>query len=126
MSGPLDTARAAWGADLPDWVEIMAIECGRTSQRAVAEKIGRSTAVVSQVLSRKYSAGLSRIEERVRGVFLDAVIACPGMGEMPLQQCQDWREKAKTFAIGNPLRVRMYRACSTCPRNAREGADETD
>lgn len=124
MSGPLDTARAAWGADLPDWVEIMAVECGKTSQRVVADKLGRSTAVISQVLSHKYPADMKRIEERVRGVFLDAVIECPGMGEMPLQSCQDWREKAKVFAVGNPTRVRMYRACAGCARNQKEAIDD--
>ena len=123
MSGPLDTARTAWGADLPDWVEIMAVECGKTSQRIVSEKLGRSTAVISQVLSRKYPADLKRIEERVRGVFLDAVVSCPAMGEMPLQSCQDWREKSKVFALGNPLRREMYRHCNKCSRNQKDGTE---
>lgn len=123
MSGPLDTARAAWGNAIPDWIEILAVECGRTSQRVVSEKLGRSTAVISQVLSKKYPADMKRIEERVRGVFLDAVVPCPAMGEMPLQTCQDWREKARTFALGNPTRVLMYRACNTCPRNQKEASE---
>lgn len=121
---PLETARAAWGAAIPDWIETLALECGRTSQRVVAEKLGRSAAVISQVLNRKYPADMKKVEERVRGVFLDAVVACPAMGEMPLQDCQDWREKSRTFALGNPTRVRMYRACSRCPRNAKEAADD--
>ena len=122
MSTPLETARAAWGDALPDWVEIMAVECGKTSQRIVSEKLGRSTAVISQVLSRKYPADMKRIEERVRGVFLEAVVECPALGDVPLQQCQDWREKAKDFAPGNPLRRQMFRACNKCHRHKREGS----
>jgi hypothetical protein len=32
MTAPLDVARAAWGEALPDWVEALALECGRSSQ----------------------------------------------------------------------------------------------
>lgn len=120
---PLDTARAAWGAGLPDWVEVLAIECGRRSQIAVAKDLGRSGAVISQVLRKTYPADYRHIEERVRGVFLDAVISCPALGDTPLQECQDWRKKARDFAMGNPLRVRMYRACALCPRNQKEGEE---
>jgi hypothetical protein len=123
MSGPLDTARAAWGAAIPDWIEVLAIECGRSSQIAVAKELGRSGAVISQVLRKVYPADLRHIEERVRGVFLDAKVPCPAMGEMPLQDCQDWREKARVFALGNPTRVRMYRACASCPRNQKEAVE---
>lgn len=122
MSGPLDIAREAWGADLPDWVETLAIECGKTSQNKVAWRLGRSPTVVSQVLRRKYPADPAGIEERVRGVFQDAVIRCPALGTMPAHVCQDWREKAREFQTGNPLRVRMYRACSGCDRNPPKAA----
>lgn len=114
---PLETARAHWPDGMPDWVEVLAVECGRSSQTAVAKQLGRSPAVISQVLRQSYPADMGRIEERVRGVFLDAKVACPAMGHLPIQDCQDWRAKATTFAIGNPLRVRMYRACNACPRH---------
>lgn len=117
MSGPLDIARAAWGEDLPDWVETLAIQCGKTSQAQVARELGRSAAAVSQILNRKYSADLSAMEERVRGVFQHLVISCPALGNMPMHVCQDWRAKGRTFLLGNPQRSRMYRACLKCPRN---------
>lgn len=126
MSGPLDIARAAWGEDLPDWVETLAIECGKTSQNKVAKRLGRSASAVSQLLNRKYQADLAAMEERFRGVFENQTVACPALGEMPVQACQDWRVKARVFQIGNPLRVRMYRACMTCPRNKKEVGDDQD
>ncbi len=116
----LNTARLAWGEDLPDWVEALAIECGRTSQSAVAKALQRSAAFVNQVLARKYTADTARIEERVRGTFLNAVLICPALGELPLQDCQDWRGKAGHFALGNPMRTRMFRACNRCPRHLKE------
>lgn len=117
---PMETAPAAWGVNIPDWVVTLALECGRRSQVAVAHDLGRSGAVVSQVLHKTYPADMKHIEERVRGMFLDAKITCPAWGDLPLQECQDWREKSRTFALGNPTRVRMYRACSKCPRNQKE------
>ena len=121
---PLEAARKAWGDDLPDWVETLAIECGRSSQIAVARVIGRSGAVISQVLHKKYPADTQQIEDRVRGVFLEGRVACPGLGEIPTHECQDWREKSRSFAIGNPMRARMYRACLGCARNRRQADEE--
>lgn len=121
MSGPLDVARGAWGADLPDWVETLAIECGKSSQAKVAKALGRSAGAISLILNRKYNADLGAMEERVRGVFQQQVVACPALGNMPTQVCQDWRIKSRTFVLGNPQRTRMYRACLRCPRNKETG-----
>lgn len=117
LQGPVEAAHAAWGEELPDWIAVLAAECARTSQAAVAGRLDRSGAVVSQVLRRIYAADMGRIEERVRGVLMAGQVSCPGLGEIPLQQCQDWRGKAGQFAIGNPLRVRMFHACNRCPRH---------
>ena len=120
MSGPIDVARECWGEPLPDWVEALAVACGRSSQNAVAKQLGRAGAVVSQVLRNKYPAKTDAIEERVRGVFLAGKVICPSLGDLPLQDCQDWRDKARVFAMGNPRRTQMYRACRACPRYLKE------
>ncbi len=114
---------AAWGTPLPDWVRALALACQRTSQSAVARQIDRSPAVISQVLRAKYAADTARIEERVRGVFLNGRVLCPALGELPTHQCQDWREKAREFAAGNPLRTRMFRACRSCPTFMKEPSE---
>lgn len=125
MTGPVETAEAAWGRPLPDWVAALARACAVSSQAQVARQLGRSGAVVSQVLRRTYAADTGRIEERVRGLFLDGRVLCPALGELPTHQCQDWRAKARQFAVGNPLRARMFRACNACPRNQSEPREET-
>lgn len=116
----IEVAEAAWGTPLPDWVRALALQCQLTSQAAVARKLDRSPAVISTVLRKTYTADTSRIEERVRGVFLDGKVICPALGDLPTQECQDWRAKAATFASGNPLRTRMFRACRKCPINMKE------
>ncbi len=114
---PLETARAAWGSALPDWVERLAIECGRASQNKVAAALDRSATMISQVLANKYPADLAALEERVRGVYMDQTILCPALGDVPTQVCQDWRKKAEVFLASSPMRVLMHRACNSCPRH---------
>lgn len=114
---PLDVARAAWGSDLPDWVEQLARHCTERSQAAVARELDRSGAVISQVLRRIYPADTSRIEERVRGLFMAGQVDCPALGPLSTLKCQDWREKSREFVLASPQRARMYRACNSCPRN---------
>lgn len=116
-------AEEAWGTPLPDWIRVLAIQCQRTSQNAVSAQLGRSSAIVSQVLRAKYEAGTARFEDRVRGVFMNGCVECPALGKLPLQECQDWREKARTFAAGNPLRTSMFRACRACPVNQKEAVE---
>ena len=116
MSSFEETARAAWGDDVPDWVLVLAQECERSSQNMVARKLERSAALVSQVLRCRYTGDVASFEERVRGVFMLEVVECPEVGEMTTDQCQLWRGRAKAPSGRNTRHVRMGRACNRCPR----------
>ena len=120
---PIDIARAAYGKDLPDWVEALALACGRSSQAAVARQLDRSGAVVSQILRAIYPAKTTQIEERVRGVLMNGTVECPALGPLPIQICQDHRQRARESVITNSHRARMQRACSNCPRNQKDGQE---
>jgi hypothetical protein len=115
--GLLEQARSAWGNPLPDWIEALALACANSSQAKVARELDRSPALISQVLRKIYPADMVLIEERVRGVFMDGRVACPSLGEIAVQQCQDWRAKSGKLVVGNPLRARMFWACNGCSRN---------
>lgn len=119
MTGPVQIARDAWGVQIPDWIEALAQECDRSSQNRVAAKLGRSAALVSQVLRNKYPGDLDGLEERFRAEFQAAEITCPALGAITLTSCLDWRRKAQNFQNTNSLRVRMFRACAGCPKNLR-------
>lgn len=123
MKNALAIAEAAWGEAIPDWVRVMAQACARSSQADVATALGRSGGAISQVLNNKYGADTARIEERVRGLYLDGKVACPALGEIPTIRCQDWRDLSRTPVAGSPLRGRMYRACGKCPRNRKEAEE---
>lgn len=114
MTGPISKMRDAWGADAPDWVIALAEAAQASSQNRVAAQLGRSAAVVSQVIGRRYPGDMSDVEARVRGVFMNARISCPELGEMSSKECRDWKQKARSFGNANMLRVRMFRACNRC------------
>ncbi len=120
MTSPLDVARAAWGVPLPDWVERLAQECGCSTQRRVAEQLGRSAGLVSQVLRNKYPGDLAAVEDAVRGAWMGASVSCPALGTIPTTECQVWRRKARAGVRTNALRVRMINACQACPRNQKD------
>lgn len=109
-------ATAHWGAPLPDWIKALAAACDATNQTKVAARLGRSSSLVSAVLRRKYRGDLHAVEELVRGHLLAGTINCPALGVLPLHECSTWVTKARDFQNTNTLRVRMYRACRTCPR----------
>lgn len=125
MKDVMAVAEAAWGPAMPDWVRALARACARSSQAKVAADLDRSDGAISQVLNNKYGADTARIEERVRGLYLDGRVACPALGEIRTNVCQDWRDKSGAFEAGSPpLRRSMFRACGRCPRNRKDADDE--
>lgn len=122
MTGPVEKARAAWGAAIPDWVLRLAEECAASSQNKVAARLNRSASLVSAVLSRDYKGSMEAVEEVVRGVYMRATIQCPALGEIGANACRDWMQLARTFSNVNSERVRMYRACRACPRMKKEAS----
>ena len=124
MSGPVIIAERAWGKDLPDWVLALANACAATSQNRVAQDLDRSASLVSNVLRRKYPGDMAAIEERVRGVYMRAVVQCPVLGDLPTDRCQMWRKRSRRLEGHNTQRVQMFKACNRCPVNTKEIPDD--
>jgi len=111
----IDKVRAVCGDDCPDWLIALADACDHESQKAVAERIGYSAAVVNTVLKGTYGAGLAAIEQAVRGALLNETVDCPVYGSLEGHRCLEYQRRK--FAATNPTRVRLYRACRTCENN---------
>lgn len=123
MTGPVETARAAWGDAVPDWVLVLARACAATSQNSVARQISRSPTLVSNVLRNKYPGDMTGVEEIVRGVFERRTLICPDLGEIRSNECRDWQLLARSYSNENSERIKMYRACHLCPRMQKGGGD---
>lgn len=122
----IDRVRDTYGADLPDWVEALALKVDETSQNATARALGYSAGVVHSVLRNTYGASTVQVEERVRGLFMAETVNCPALGVIGTDRCQGWRRKARHFSNANAQDVMMYRACHRCPRNRKDTSDATD
>lgn len=114
----LAKAQAAWGADLPDWVEALAEEATRTSGAAAARRIGYSQAVVSHVFARSYTGDLARVADKVRGALMGSTVVCPVLGEIGRDRCLD--EQRKPFSATSSIRSKLFRACRGSCSHARK------
>ena len=114
------TARTAWGQALPDWVLVLARACDAGSQADVARGLDYSPAVVSQTLSRKYRGALAQVEARVRRTLMAGRLACPVLDEIDGRRCLE--EQRRPLSTASSLRVRLWRACRTCPHNLHKEA----
>jgi hypothetical protein len=116
------SAQVAWNNQAPDWIEVLANECDRTSQPAVARRLEISTSTLNETMRNKYKGRVDRIEAKVRGAYMGATVMCPVIGEIPTDQCL-YHQK-RPFSAANPTRVALHRACPTCP-NFRPSASQS-
>lgn len=109
----------------PDWVLALAEYCDQpgVALRGASKALGYSTSVISTVVRGKYVGGdMARVEEKVRGLLMGLVVACPELGELNRSTCLDWQKKPR--AQTSSLRTRMYRACRRCPHFRHANASE--
>ena len=112
----LTIARAAWGADMPDWIESLATEAMRTSGAVVATRLGYTAPVISGVIRRNYPGDLATVEAKFRGAYMGATVECPVLSEIGRDRCLD--EQKKNFWGTSAVRTRTFRACrSGCPHS---------
>jgi DNA transposition AAA+ family ATPase len=67
MTDYLGKASAAWHGAAPDWIVALAEACAKSSQSAVAKKVGYSAPTISAVLGNSYRGDMNRVETMVRG-----------------------------------------------------------
>lgn len=104
-------AVAAWGGEMPDWVVTLAQACDRSSQNAVARRLGLSGSVVSSVIRKNYTGNYETVEKATRGALMGDTLICPVVGEIATHACLDNQKKARHFVAASSARVRLYRAC---------------
>jgi hypothetical protein len=108
-------AAAAWGEPLPDWLAALVAACEAASMTAVARRLGRSVAAISQVISNSYAGRTDRIASDVRAVLMTDAVACPVLGAIDGARCH--AERHREFSCANPQLVRLARTCPTCAQN---------
>lgn len=117
----LDRARAAWGHDMPRWVQLLASACDASSQRDAGERLGKSSGYVSRLLNNRYPGDLGEAEKLVRAAWGDEDVLCPLWGEaIPLANCMTARRR--DLPARSAIHHLHRRTCPTCPNNT-DGRD---
>ena len=114
-------ARDNWGAEMPDWIAMLAREADAASQAAAGREIGYSDGVVSAVLGNAYGGDLKAVEKAVRGRFMSQTVVCPVLGEIGSHVCLEHQKRAKNFSGSSSIRVAIARACRGGCRHSRLG-----
>lgn len=96
-----------------DRLELLRRIVAQHGQSNVARRIGRTPGCLSQILSGTYKADSAIVLELVAAAFGTDTVDCPILGEIVLATCLE--ERAKPFKATSSQRVRLYRACQTCP-----------
>ncbi|MGD0564509.1 MAG: transcriptional regulator [Roseiarcus sp.] len=120
----LANARKGWGEAPPDWVIRLAEECVRSSASDVAQRLDYSVAVISGVVLGHYKGDVGKVEAKVRGAYMGAVVECPILGEIERDRCI--AEQRFKHSATSAMRAKLYRACrSGCEhsRLKKEGGD---
>jgi len=121
----LDRAKKAWGADIPDWVEALAIAADKAPSQAELNKQlkFKSASVISGVLGRTYPGKTDKIEQTVRGALMNETVRCPMLGVLAKDVCV--QNQKKKFTSANPRAAQLWTACrSRCPNALPEALKE--
>lgn len=97
------------------WLAILRQQVKDQGQRKVADAMGVSTTVISQVCNEKYPGDMQRIQALVESVFLSKTVQCPVLGEIPWHKCHRHQQNEHT---SNPQKLRLYRACRSGCENS--------
>lgn len=132
ISTNMARAAAAWGNDMPRWVNLLATACDKSTQRAVADRLGNagfacSSPTISKLINNKYPASTAEPERAVLAIFGGDEVRCPVWAvDIPLSSCIGIRRRKGKSSNAVSL---MYDGwCPDCIHNtdghaALEGAE---
>lgn len=99
-----------------EWLELLRAAVAEAgAMRPVAARLGCSVSSVSHLLSGSYRADPAHMARRIEETYGRRLVACPVLGPIPITECAAHRNAP--FAATNPVRVRLWRACQSCPNN---------
>lgn len=118
----IETAKQNWGENLPDWIEVLANEADKSSQNKIAQKIGKSSAAISQILKNAYPGTIENIEAAVRANLMNGSHDCPVFGTILIRECTN-NQRRQFPSSGNPVTIRIFKACRNCQYNKKLGEE---
>lgn len=118
----IERAEAAWGPEMPRWVRLLASACDVTNQRAVGDRLAKSSGYVSRLVNARYEGSYAEAERLVRAAYGDEEVVCPLWGPIPLANCM--RSRRRRASPRNQVHHRHAATCPTCPNNTDQTQEE--
>jgi len=113
-----------WVEEQPRWITLLANEVRATNRKMAGDRIGVSRSAVSLALANRYpSPSTDSIEKKVL-LALDG-LKCPAQQlTISVEQCREYR--SRPAPTHNPMAMRLWRSCQTCPNNPdrQQGEDQ--
>ncbi|PMI33543.1 hypothetical protein BCT30_05065 [Enterovibrio norvegicus] len=101
------------------WLDELRKQVADTSLNSVANAMGVSKAMISQVLNGKYQGNMQRVQSLVESVYMGHTVVCPVLAEIPKHKCLA-HQNAKHVG-STPNAIRLWKACrSGCPNSQLE------
>ncbi|MCH4893403.1 hypothetical protein GO308_09805 [Sphingomonas sp. SFZ2018-12] len=100
---------------MPEYIRLLAIACDRSNQRAVAERLGKSSGYVSRIINRRYAGSYVEAETLIRAAYGADEVDCPLFGEIPLASCVHNRRRKPPFV--NSIQHHFAATCPSCAFN---------
>jgi hypothetical protein len=114
----LQRAIEAWGAELPEWVRVLATACDASNQRGVGTLLGKSSGYISRIINNQYRGDLAEAERLVRARLCHEDVHCPIWNSpIPLSSCMRHRRRGRDVP-SNTIQQSYLRVCPRCPNNA--------
>lgn len=111
----LGRAMTAWGADLPQWVRLLASACDASSQKAVADRIGKSGGYISRIINRAYAGSYAEAEVIIRRHYGSEDVICPVFG--PIRERSCILNRRRKGSPRNYLERQFAANCPDCTNN---------
>lgn len=111
----IERAQLAWGDDMPRWIGILASECDKSTQPAVAAQLKKSGPYISRIINRDYAGSYDEAEKLVLARFGGDDVACPLWGDIPLSSCL--RNRRRKGPPINQSERAFARECPNCLHN---------
>jgi len=110
-----ERAAAAWGENVPAWVQLLATACDADNQRMVGDRLNKSSGYISRLINRSYAGSYEEAERLVRAAYGGEEVTCPLYGPIPLSSCM--RARRRKTPARNTLHQQYAATCPTCPNN---------
>jgi len=97
------------------WLDLLRQKVTEQGRRKVEAELNISKTTLSQVLNEKYPGNLGNIAAKVTEAYSTERVIYPVLGSITVQRCAT--EQTKPFAATNPQRIKLWKACQSCPLN---------